>query len=133
MPITAVSATRWLKQLGWAAGVGDVSKVQQDARHVRSMPIRYVYCCTHLRRRLIRYHDTCRFLGGYPCVPSYCCCYCFIFCCLAQQPVASYKQQLCMFAFSTSLSALSRAVSTWRSHSCDQPNCFQTQLFSRRI
>ena len=40
----------------------------------------------------------------------------------AQGPLASYKQQPCLFTCSTSLPALYRAVSICYSHSRDQPN-----------
>ena len=42
--------------------------------------------------------------------------------CMARQPLASYKRQPCLFAWSTSLPAPLRVVSTWCSHSRDHPN-----------
>lgn len=41
---------------------------------------------------------------------------------LAQQPLTSYMQQPCLFAWSTSLPAPSRDVSPWYSHSRDHRN-----------
>ena len=50
----------------------------------------------------------------------------------SERPLSSCKQQLCLFACSTSLPAPSRAVSTWYLHKRDQPNnascCCQSKL-----
>ena len=52
----------------------------------------------------------------------------------SERPLSSCKQQLCLFACSTSLPAPSRAVSTWCLHKRDQPNnascccCCQSKL-----
>ena len=50
----------------------------------------------------------------------------------SERPLSTCKQKLCLFACSTSLPSLSRAVSTWYPHSRDQPNnascCCQIKL-----